>query len=144
MSPDARQSGCGRGARSPPHDRPASIVISINAGQWHVSFATEEDRIYPRPAEIQAELAQWDAGALHAATLGVDRGVVVPAYASNGMVYAFDPVQQRRMARKERQRQRWQRRMARRTQGSSGRHQARKRVAVFHGSRHPRGWRRRA
>jgi putative transposase len=112
-----------------PHDRPASIVISINAGQWHVSFATEEDGIYPRPAEIQAELSQWDAGALHAATLGVDRGVVVPAYASNGTVYAFDPVQQRRMARKERQRQRWQRRMARRTQGSSGRHQARTRVA---------------
>ncbi len=42
-----------------PHDRPASIVIRINAGQWHVSFATEDDAIYPKPAEIQAELSQW-------------------------------------------------------------------------------------
>ncbi|ANB02230.1 transposase [Ectothiorhodospira sp. BSL-9] len=115
-----------------PHTLPASIVISINAGQWHVSFATEDDVIHPRPAEIQAELSQWDEASLHAATIGVDRGVVVPAYASTGSVYAFDPVQKQRMARKERQRLRWQRRMARRAKGSSGWHKARKRVARTH------------
>ena len=111
------------------HMFPASIVISINAGQWHVSFATEENTIYPRPEEIQADLSQWDATSLRAATIGVDRGVAVPAYASTGSVYAFDPVQKRRMARKERQRLRWQRRMARRTKGASGWHKARQRVA---------------
>ena len=115
-----------------PHTLPASIVIRINAGQWHVSFATEDPATYPTPAEIQAELSQWDAGALHAATVGVDRGVAVPAYASSGAVYAFTPAQQQRMARKERQRLRWQRRMARRTKGSSGWHKARKRVARTH------------
>jgi len=115
-----------------PHDRPASIVIRIHAGQWHVSFATEDPATVPTPAETQAELSQWDAGALHTATVGVDRGVAVPAYASSGAVYAFSPVQQQRMARQERQRLRWQRRMARRTKGSSGWHQARKRVARTH------------
>ena len=112
-----------------PHDLPASIVIRINAGQWHVSFATEDDAIYPKPAEIQAELSQWDEGALRAATIGVDRGVINPAWTSTGKVYDFDPVQKERMAKKARQRRRWQRRMARRAKGSSEWHQARKRVA---------------
>lgn len=67
-----------------PHDRPASIVIGINAGRWHVSFATEDDAIHPKPAEIQAELSQWDERALRAATIGVDRGVVIPACTSTG------------------------------------------------------------
>lgn len=113
-----------------PHDLPASIVISINAGQWHVSFATEDDAIYPKPAEIQAELSQWDEGALRSATIGVDRGVASPAYACTGNVYDFDPVQKARMEKKIRQRRRWQRRMARRTKGSSGWNKARKRVAL--------------
>jgi putative transposase len=111
------------------HAPPASLVVSVNARRWYVSFTTEDGTIYPRPDEIRSELATWDEKTLLAATVGVDRGVANPAYASTGTVYDFDPVQKRRMAKKARQRIRWQRRMARRVKGSSGWRKAKHRVA---------------
>ncbi len=114
-----------------PHALPASLVLSIDAGRWYVSFTTESDEVYPCPDEIREELATWDEAQLLAATVGVDRGVANPVYASTGTgtVYDFDPVQKRRMERNERQRARWQRRMARRVKGSSGWRKAKRRVA---------------
>lgn len=113
-----------------PHDLPASIVVSVEAGRWHVSFATRDEAVYPRPDEIRAELSAWSEDDLLRATVGVDRGVANPAYASTGTVYDFDPVQKKRMAMKARQRKRWQRRMARRSKGSSGWRKAKRRVAM--------------
>lgn len=112
-----------------PHDLPASIVVSVEAGRWHVSFATKDEAVYPRPDETLAELSAWSEDDLLRATVGVDRGVANPAYASTGAVYDFDPVQKARMARKARQRKRWQRRMARRAKGSSGWRKAKRQVA---------------
>ncbi|MFJ1252258.1 transposase [Cupriavidus sp. CuC1] len=79
--------------------------------------------------EIAAELATWSEADLRAAAVGVDRGITVPVYASTGQTAALSRAQQQRMEKKERARQRWQRRMARRTKGSSGWRKAKYRAA---------------
>lgn len=112
-----------------PHAEPASICVSIDAGRWHVSFATEDAALDPSPDEIRAELSAWTEADLMRSAIGIDRGVAVPAYASTGEIHDFDPVQKCRMAKKARRRLRWQRRMARRTRGLSGWRKARRQVA---------------
>lgn len=112
---------------------PASIRISVEAGKWHVSGAFDDARVQPSEEEIAAWLATFSQEDLLAATVGVDRGVAIPACASNGRTFDFSDVQKERMAKKEASARKWQRRMARRKKGSSNRRKARTRVAACKG-----------
>lgn len=111
------------------HSVPNSLTLTVDSGQWFLSFSTDDGVPEVRPEELAAELALWPPDEFRAATVGVDRGIVIPACASTGEQFDFSPVQKARMAKKERARKRWQRRMARRTPGSGGWKKAQQRGA---------------
>lgn len=111
------------------HAVPASIAVSVDNGQWFVSFCNVDDAIAMKPEEIAAELSAWSEGDLAAATIGVDRGVAIPFCVSTGQRFDMLPVQKARIAKKEHNKKRWQRRLARRVKGSGGWRKAQYRVA---------------
>lgn len=108
---------------------PASLHISIHAGQWHVSFNGDDGLIEPSDKETTAWLRQFGAAELRDMTLGLDRGVALPLAGSDGQQFDFLPIQIKRLAAQEKHKKRWQRRQARRTKGSSNWAKARRRVA---------------
>lgn len=113
---------------------PKSIHISVNAGRWHVSFSNESDVVAPDAKDTLAYLQQYTRDELAAQTVGLDLGVAVPVMAARaaggeGIGLALKPIQIERLARKEVQRKRWQRRAARRVKGSSNRRKALMRAA---------------
>lgn len=110
---------------------PASIHVSVNAGRWHVSFSNDvaEGDITPSEAETLGHLRSFTAAELAAKTVGLDRGVAVPLMDSNGRAFELLDVQKQRLAKKELQRKRWQRRAARRVKGSKNRRKAHQRAA---------------
>lgn len=110
---------------------PASLHISIHAGQWHVSFNFDDSTVEPTDKDTTDWLMQFEAPALHAMTLGLDRGVALPLAASDGQKFDFTPVQDKRLAAQERHKKRWQRRQARRIKGSSNWRKAKARVARY-------------
>ncbi|WP_455289344.1 RNA-guided endonuclease InsQ/TnpB family protein [Cupriavidus necator] len=114
------------------HKIPASITLTVDAGHWYVSFNVDDGLPLSTPQEIAAELASWPEAELRSSAVGIDRGVTVPVFASTGMCAGLSDVQQQRLRKKERARKRWQRRMARRAKGSSGRRKAAHRVARCH------------
>lgn len=108
------------------HHLPASISISVDNGQWFVSFCNLDDQPAIKPEDIAAELSAWCQADLTAATIDVDRGVAIPFCASTGQRFDVLPVQKQRIAKKECSKQR---RMARRVKGSGGWRKAKYRVA---------------
>lgn len=112
------------------HTLPASITISIDAGHWYLSFSTDDGQDEADDQAIGDWLATFSDEELAARTVGIDRGVAIPACASDGRAFGLSPVQQARLAQKERGRTRWQRRMARRVKGSGGWREAKRRVAA--------------
>lgn len=111
------------------HALPASLTLTVDAGRWYLSFNVDDGLPALKPEEVAAELATWAEADLRAAAVGVDRGIVVPVYASTGTTANLSAVQQQRIRKKERARKRWQRRMARRAKGSSGWRKAEYRAA---------------
>lgn len=116
---------------------PASIHVSVNAGRWHVSFSNEArpDVVAPTEQETLDHLRSFSSAELAAKAIGLDRGVAVPLMAA-GAADAIPPrafelleVQKQRLAKKELQRKRWQRRAARRVKGSKNRRKAHQRAA---------------
>lgn len=110
---------------------PASLHISIHAGRWHVSFSDDDTLPEPSDKDITAWLIQFDADELRTMTLGLDRGVAIPVATSDGQTFDFSPVQKARLDQNTLSRKRWQRRQARRTPGSKGWIQAKRRVARY-------------
>lgn len=110
---------------------PASLHISIHAGQWHVSFNYDDDAIEPSQAETSDWLMQFDAPELVPMTVGLDRGVALPLAASDGQQFNFTSVQDKRLAAQEKHKKRWQRRQARRTKGSKNWVKAKHKVARY-------------
>lgn len=110
---------------------PASLHISIHAGQWHVSFNCDDGLIEPSEKETTAWLMQFDAPALRAMTAGLDRGVALPLAGSDGQQFDFLPVQVKRLAKQEKHKKRWQKRQARRTKGSGNWVRAKRKVARY-------------
>lgn len=115
---------------------PASIHVSLSAGRWHISFSNEpsDDDVRPSEAETLEWLRSFSAADLAPKTLGLDRGVAVPLTAAGvggTPSQAFDllPVHKERLAKKQRARARWQRRVARRVKGSANRRRASQRAA---------------
>lgn len=113
---------------------PKSIHISVNAGRWHVSFSNlADDAVAPTEKETLDHLRQFTREELLARTVGLDRGVAVPLMAAGttGEPRSFQllDIQQQRLAKKDLQRKRWQRRAARRVKGSANRRKANLRAA---------------
>ena len=80
---------------------PASLHLSIHAGQWHVSFNGDDGLMEPSDQETTAWLRQFDAPELRAMTLGLDRGVALPLAGSDGQQFDFSPIQVKRLAAQE-------------------------------------------
>lgn len=110
---------------------PASLHISIHAGQWHISFNSDDGLIEPSEAETTDWLMQFNASELRKMTVGLDRGVALPLAGSDGQQWDFTPVQRKRLAAQEKHKKRWQRRQARRTKGSSNWVKAKRKVARY-------------
>lgn len=110
---------------------PASLHISIHAGQWHVSFNCDDGLIEPSEKETTAWLMQFDAPELRAMTVGLDRGVALPLAGSDGQQFDFLPVQVKRLAKQEKHKKRWQKRQARRTKGSGNWVKAKRKVTRY-------------
>lgn len=108
---------------------PASLHISLDAGRWHVSFSNETATETPSATAIAERLQRLTIEQLQAATVGLDRGVATPVMTSDGQRLVASPVQQQRLAQKERRRKRWQRKLARRCKGGKNRAKARAQVA---------------
>ena len=110
---------------------PASLHISIHAGQWHVSFNCDDGLIEPSEKETTAWLMQFAAPELRAMTVGLDRGVALPLAGSDGQQFDFLPVQVKRLAKQEKHKKRWQKRQIRRTKGSGNWVKAKRKVARY-------------
>jgi putative transposase len=110
---------------------PATVHISIHAGQWHVSFNCDDGHIEPSEKETTAWLMEFDAVELRKMTVGLDRGVALPLADSDGQQYEFTPVQDKRLAAQDKHKKRWQKRQARRTKGSSNWVKAKRKVARY-------------
>jgi putative transposase len=117
-------------ARHRGHDLPASIRIVADSGRWYLTFSTDDGAAEYDEADIAAWLAGFERSALLARTVGLDRGVVIPLAASNGLDFDFEPVHKQRMRKKVKQRVRWQRRIARREKTSARRGKAKLRAAA--------------
>ena len=111
---------------------PNSISISVHAGRWHLSFSFDSDIPEPDEKDTIAWLRQHDAQELVQMTFGADRGVAIPLATGDGQEFGFSAVQKDRIARQEKHRKRWQRRMARRVKGSNNHRKAKLRVARYH------------
>lgn len=110
---------------------PASIHISVHAGRWHVSFNCDDGIPEPTDKDTTAWLQQFNEADLLQMTVGLDRGVALPLAGSDGRQFGFSEVQKKRLAKQERHKKRWQRRMARRTKGSAGWVKAKRKVARY-------------
>jgi len=110
---------------------PASLHISIHAGRWHVSFNYDDDIPEPTDKDSTAWLRQFDETELRNLTVGLDRGVTLPLAGSGGQQFGFSEVQKKRLLAQERHKKRWQRRQARRTKGSAGWVNAKRKVARY-------------
>jgi putative transposase len=114
-----------------PYLLPASIHISVQAGRWHVSFNYDDQIPEPSVKEITEWLRQFDETELRKMTVGLDRGVALPIAGSDRQQFVFSATQQKRLADEEKRKKRWQRRQARRIQGSAGWHKAKRKVARY-------------
>lgn len=110
---------------------PASLHISIHAGQWHVSFNCDDGIAEPTDKDTTAWLTQFDAAELLEMTVGLDRGVALPLAGSDGQQFDFTPIQDKRFAAQEKHKKRWQKRQARRTLGSKNWAKAKRKVARY-------------
>lgn len=103
---------------------PASLHISIHAGRWHVSFNYDDQASEPTEKETtEKETTEWlmqlDAVELRNKTIGLDRGVELPLAGSDQQKFDFTKSQELKLLKEEQHKKRWQRRLARRTLGSS-------------------------
>ena len=107
---------------------PASITLSIKAGRWFVSGTHDDATAQPTFEETADWLQTFGRDELMARTLGVDRGVAIPAMASNGVPFDISDVQKARIAKKQAAAKRWQRKLSRRAKGSANREKAKRRI----------------
>lgn len=116
---------------------PKMVVISVHAGRWALSFSTPnlhpetgEHIQYPEYTDVLAQLAKYSAEELAGAVNGVDRGVVIPACDSKGLItHDLLCANDHRVARKQQKRKRYQRKMARQQVGSNRRLRTRMKIA---------------
>ena len=110
---------------------PASVHISIHAGRWHVSFNYDDNIPEPTDKDTTAWLMQFHEPELRKRTVVLDRGVALPLAGSDHQPFDFSKTQKKRLLAQERHKKRWQRRQARRTQGSAAWVKAKRTVARY-------------
>lgn len=108
---------------------PASLHISIHAGRWHISFNYDDGVHEPTDKENSAYLMQFSEAELQSLSVGLDRGVNIPLAGSDGIKFDLSKIQLKRIQKQEKHKKRWQRRLARRTKGSSGWVRAKRSIA---------------
>ncbi|MBW1987670.1 MAG: transposase [Deltaproteobacteria bacterium] len=114
------------------YDLPASLTISRQAGKWFVSFSNTMPEVEISEADLVAHFSSMSASELEPVTLGADRGTVIPLKTSDGESYDFSEIQKQRLRRKEINRKRYERRMARRQKDSKRRQRAAQKIAAYH------------
>lgn len=114
---------------------PASIILSLDAGRWYVSFSNESAPVASKQ-EIADGLAMMAEADLTGKAIGLDRGVGIPFCGSNGKDFDFLPVQRQRIEKKQAAAKRWQRKLARRDKGGSNRRRAIRKIASLRDYEH--------
>jgi putative transposase len=112
------------------YEIPASLCITREpCGRWYVSFCYEQatECVIRTPEELSYEFQ--NRADLDQITVGLDLGCVLPVATSADQSFEIPQICQVRIARKDRQRARYQRRMARQTKGSKGRAKVAQRAA---------------
>ena len=99
---------------------PATVSLSVEGDHWFVGFSLEDDVPEPTRDEIGEHLERFPEAELREFTLGLDRNTLAgrQVAASNGEGFCYSAIQQRRMAKKAKAAQRYQKRMSRETRGS--------------------------
>jgi len=111
---------------------PAALTVSRQAGKWFVSFSHAIAAIEHSEADLVSHFSSMSEAELEPVTLGADRGTVIPLMASAGEPYDFSQTQKQRLHRKEINRKRYERRMARRQKDSNRRQRAAQKIAAYH------------
>ena len=110
---------------------PASIHVSVHNHQWHVSFNYDDAVPEPSDTDTAAWLMQFSDAELLDRTFGGDRGVAISLAGNHGETFNIDPIQKKRIEKKQAAARRWQRKIARRPRGSNNRKKAIRRVGTL-------------
>ena len=120
------------------HALPSSIHITLENGQWWLSFAAEDPTVTMPGGDAAAAMEriaeafrQLSADQLAERTLGADRGVAKPLALSDGQGFDLQPVQKTRITKARHQRTKWQKRANRRQKGSKNQQKAYQKVARY-------------
>jgi putative transposase len=93
---------------------PKMICVSVDGSRWFVSFCNDDGQTYPTQGELLDAFVTKPKDYLLENSIGIDRGVVVNAYCSNGAVFVYSPEQQRALKAAQAKKNRYQRQMSRR------------------------------
>ncbi|GAV19800.1 putative transposase [Mariprofundus micogutta] len=111
---------------------PASIHISVDAGQWFLSFSYDDGVPEAKEEDVFAYVASLSRPDIEASTIGIDRNTTGKKVAtSSGQSFDYSGLQKKRMLEHERKSRRWQRIQARRTKGSKRYGKAKAKVARY-------------
>lgn len=124
-----------------PFAPPKMLTVSIEPdGKWYMSFCYEmqaapgeQPQVLRTEQELAYELGLRSAPELEQLVVGIDRGIQRPVATSEGQAFVIAPACAARIARKDRQAGRHQRRMARQQLGSKNRAKTRQRIARLKG-----------
>jgi putative transposase len=97
---------------------PSTITLAREADEWFLSFSYEKQGVCISEEDVIAYYAAKPAEKLNEVSVGMDRGVVVPAKTSDGTSHDFAPEQKANLRAKELRRKRYERQMANRLKGS--------------------------
>ena len=117
--------------------KPKMIVVSVHAGQWSLSFNTDDADAttgeiiqFPEYTDILDELSKYRYEELIQSTNGVDRGVVIKSCDAKQLVpHTLLTENDNRIARNEVNRKRYQRKLARQAKGSNRYRRTKQKIA---------------
>jgi putative transposase len=116
---------------------PKMVVISVHAGNWSLSFNTDEIDAktgeilqFPDYTDVLSELAKYSDTELSNAVNGVDRGVAIKACDSKQVIpHKLLTENDKRIARNEVKRKRFQKKLARQQKGSNRYNRTKQKIA---------------
>jgi putative transposase len=111
---------------------PNSIHLSMYAGQYWLSFSTDDGEPEYSEQEIADHLASFGREHLAAHSTGGDLGVAIPLAMSDGREFDFMPKQKKRVRRRLKVVKRLQKKQARQVKGSRRREVTKRKIAVLH------------
>ncbi len=115
-------------------ESPNSLYVRKERGQYYVSFCYEQGQPERKLSTNEEHLAFLQGATreyLEEHTIGVDRGVAIPAHAGE-QTYDFADNQKKNMSKADRHIRRLQRKLARQQKGSNRRAKTKHRIAVHH------------